>query len=95
MNNMARNVEVVYENGVLRPLEILQYPEHERLTIIVPEQDDDPWRRLSIASFFRRPQRIYSRSDRSQRWTRCRQSSPDCLGVSALTSSPGARIAYN
>jgi predicted DNA-binding antitoxin AbrB/MazE fold protein len=42
MKNMGRNVEVVDENAVLRPLEILQYPEHERLTIVVPEQDDDP-----------------------------------------------------
>lgn len=50
---MARQFEAVYENGVLRPLEPLSFPEHERLTITVHDPDDDPLASLIDQEFLR------------------------------------------
>ncbi len=50
---MARQIEAVYENGVLRPLEPLSLPEHERLTITLPDPDDDPLASLIDQEFFK------------------------------------------
>ena len=34
---MSKKLEAVYENGVLRPLEPLDLPEHQRITVILCE----------------------------------------------------------
>ncbi len=37
---MTRQVEAVYENGVLRPLEPLPLDEHQRVTVTVSDTED-------------------------------------------------------
>src|SRR5271168_1295951 len=41
-NAMREQIEVVYENGVLRPLGVLsgQFQEHQHLTVIVEDADE-------------------------------------------------------
>jgi predicted DNA-binding antitoxin AbrB/MazE fold protein len=34
---MGKKLEAVYENGVLRPLEPLDLPEHQRVTVVLSE----------------------------------------------------------
>ena len=34
---MARVVEAIYENGTLKPLEALEFPEHQRVRITIHE----------------------------------------------------------
>lgn len=34
---MSKQLDVIYENGVFRPLEPVDVPEHQRLTITIPE----------------------------------------------------------
>jgi predicted DNA-binding antitoxin AbrB/MazE fold protein len=34
---MSRQLDVIYENGVFRPLEPVDVPEHQRITITIPE----------------------------------------------------------
>lgn len=34
---MSKRLEAIYENGVLRPLEPLDLPEHQRVTVILSE----------------------------------------------------------
>jgi predicted DNA-binding antitoxin AbrB/MazE fold protein len=34
---MSKRIEVVYENGVLRPLEPLQLRDHQRVSIVLPD----------------------------------------------------------
>ena len=41
---MTRQVEAVYENGVLRPLEPLSLAEHQHVTVTVTDVSDDPLR---------------------------------------------------
>ena len=36
---MTREVEAVYENGMLRPLEPLPLEEHQRVTVMITEAD--------------------------------------------------------
>jgi predicted DNA-binding antitoxin AbrB/MazE fold protein len=38
---MKHDVEAIYENGVLRPLEPLDLPEHERVRLTVQAADED------------------------------------------------------
>ncbi len=38
---MARTVTAVYENGVLRPLDPLPLPEHQRVEITIAETPDE------------------------------------------------------
>ncbi len=40
---MSKKLEAVYENGVLRPLEPLDLPEHQRVTIIVYPSLEEDW----------------------------------------------------
>lgn len=35
---MSKRLEAVYENGVLRPLEPLDLPEHQPVTVVVSEE---------------------------------------------------------
>jgi predicted DNA-binding antitoxin AbrB/MazE fold protein len=37
---MKKSVEAVYENGVFRPLEPVDLPEHQRVQVTVSEEDD-------------------------------------------------------
>lgn len=39
---MTRQVEAVYENGVLRPLEPLGLDEHQQVTVRIMDSSDDP-----------------------------------------------------
>jgi predicted DNA-binding antitoxin AbrB/MazE fold protein len=34
---MSRQLDVIYENGVFRPLEPVDVPEHQRMTIMISE----------------------------------------------------------
>jgi predicted DNA-binding antitoxin AbrB/MazE fold protein len=34
---MSKQLDVIYENGVFRPLEPVDVPEHQRMTITIPE----------------------------------------------------------
>ena len=34
---MSKQLDVIYENGVFRPLEPIDVPEHQRMTITIPE----------------------------------------------------------
>jgi predicted DNA-binding antitoxin AbrB/MazE fold protein len=34
---MSKRLDVIYENGVFRPLEPVDVPEHQRMTITIPE----------------------------------------------------------
>ena len=36
---MSKQIEAIYENGVLRPLEPLSLDEHQRVTITIAEED--------------------------------------------------------
>jgi predicted DNA-binding antitoxin AbrB/MazE fold protein len=40
---MRQKVNAIYENGVLQPLEPLNLPEHERVSITVESANDDDW----------------------------------------------------
>jgi predicted DNA-binding antitoxin AbrB/MazE fold protein len=37
---MGRDIQVVYENGVFKPLEPVNLPEGERLTLYIPHEPD-------------------------------------------------------
>ena len=39
---MTKEVEAVYENGVLRPLEPLPFTEHQHVRVLVEEMPSDP-----------------------------------------------------
>ena len=39
---MERSIEVIYEDGVLRPLEPIALRERQRLTVIVSDAPDSP-----------------------------------------------------
>jgi predicted DNA-binding antitoxin AbrB/MazE fold protein len=39
---MSKRLDVIYENGVFRPLEPVDVPEHQRLTITIPEGPSMP-----------------------------------------------------
>ena len=41
---MTRQVEAVYENGMLRPLEPLGLDEHQQVTLRIIDSSDDPLR---------------------------------------------------
>jgi len=43
MDAVSKKLEAVYENGVLRPLEPLDFPEHQRVTIIVYPSLEEDW----------------------------------------------------
>jgi predicted DNA-binding antitoxin AbrB/MazE fold protein len=50
---MARVVEAIYENGMLRPLETLDLPEHQRVRITIhesivesPEETLEAWQQV-------------------------------------------------
>lgn len=40
---MTRNLQAVYENGVLRPLEPLPLKEHQQVTVTVSDQQEGEW----------------------------------------------------
>ncbi len=42
MRVMTKQVEAVYEDGVLRPLEPLPLEEHQRVTLTVSDVSEDP-----------------------------------------------------
>jgi predicted DNA-binding antitoxin AbrB/MazE fold protein len=35
--SMSKRLDVIYENGVFRPLEPVNVPEHQRMTVTIPE----------------------------------------------------------
>ncbi len=39
---MSKRIEVVYENGVLRPLEPLMLHDHQRVSIVMPDDVTSP-----------------------------------------------------
>lgn len=39
---MSKNIEVVYENGIFKPIEPVALPEGTRATITLPEEIEDP-----------------------------------------------------
>jgi predicted DNA-binding antitoxin AbrB/MazE fold protein len=39
---MSKKIEVVYENGVLRPLEPLMLRDHQRVSIVMPDDVTSP-----------------------------------------------------
>ncbi len=39
---MTKQVEAVYENGLLRPLEPLPLKEHQRVTVVITEAQSSP-----------------------------------------------------
>jgi len=41
---MTRQVEAVYENGMLRPLEPLGLDEHQQVTVRIMDSSEDPLR---------------------------------------------------
>lgn len=44
--DMTRQIDAVYENGILRPLEPLQPGEHERVRVTVTNEGADPLEEL-------------------------------------------------
>ena len=38
---MSKQIETIYENGVLRPLELLNLDEHQRVTITIAEDSEE------------------------------------------------------
>ena len=41
---ITRQVEAIYENGILRPLEPLGLDEHQQVTLRIIDSSDDPFR---------------------------------------------------
>ncbi len=39
---MPKTIEVVYENGVFKPIEKVDFKEHEKIKIILPTKTDSP-----------------------------------------------------
>jgi predicted DNA-binding antitoxin AbrB/MazE fold protein len=39
---MPRTIEVIYENGVFKPIEKVDLKEHEKIKIILPTKTDSP-----------------------------------------------------
>ena len=37
---MRRSLEVIYENGVFRPLEPVELPEHQRIRVMLEAEED-------------------------------------------------------
>ena len=37
---MKKSVEAIYENGVFRPLEPVDLPEHQRVEVTIADEDD-------------------------------------------------------
>ena len=40
---MRQQIDAIYENGLLRPLEPLQLAEHQRVSVTVEAPADSPW----------------------------------------------------
>ena len=51
---MSKRLDVIYENGVFRPLEPVQLEEHQRATVTIPEPDSP----ISIETCFDIAERI-------------------------------------
>ena len=37
---MSKSLEVIYENGVFRPLEPVDLPEHKRVRVMIEDEED-------------------------------------------------------
>jgi predicted DNA-binding antitoxin AbrB/MazE fold protein len=37
---MSKSLEVIYENGVFRPLEPVELPEHKRVRVVIEDEED-------------------------------------------------------
>jgi predicted DNA-binding antitoxin AbrB/MazE fold protein len=60
---MTKQVEAVYENGVLRPLEPLQLAEHERVTVRITTSVDQPERSHPGVEFLEQVKRELASAD--------------------------------
>src|SRR2546428_612732 len=40
---MTRNLQAIYEKGVLRPLEPLPLSEHQQVTVTISDQEEEDW----------------------------------------------------
>jgi predicted DNA-binding antitoxin AbrB/MazE fold protein len=60
---MTKQVEAVYENGVLRPLEPLQLAEHERVTARITTSVDQPERSHPDVEFLEQVKRDLASAD--------------------------------
>lgn len=40
---MTRSLQAVYENGVLRPLEPLPFREHQEVTVMITDREEEDW----------------------------------------------------
>jgi predicted DNA-binding antitoxin AbrB/MazE fold protein len=47
---MAKTVEAIFENGVFKPKESPNIPEHKRVTLIIEELHEESYNILSLAS---------------------------------------------
>jgi predicted DNA-binding antitoxin AbrB/MazE fold protein len=61
---MTRQVEAVYENGVLRPLEPLALDEHQRVTVTVADMPNDPLRAHLDLDYIERVKKEVAAMDR-------------------------------
>ena len=61
---MTKQVEAVYENGVLRPLEPLSLDEHQRVTVTVSAEEEDPLASIVDHAFVRRARQEVQTMDR-------------------------------
>jgi predicted DNA-binding antitoxin AbrB/MazE fold protein len=49
---MTRNLQAIYEKGVLRPLEPLALKEHQQVTLTVSDTDEASWSDESFLQYF-------------------------------------------
>lgn len=47
---MAKTVEAIFEEGVLKPTSPLKIPEHKKVTLIIKDEMEEPLDILSLAS---------------------------------------------
>jgi predicted DNA-binding antitoxin AbrB/MazE fold protein len=40
---MTKNLQAIYEKGILRPLEPLNLPERQLVTVVITEETEEPW----------------------------------------------------
>ena len=60
---MTTQVEAVYENGVLRPLEPLPLDEHQRVTLTVSDVSEDPLASMIDHAFVERARKEVEATD--------------------------------
>jgi len=73
MGDIPRQVEAVYENGMLRPLQPLDLREHERVIVSVSESAQTPARSVLAAEYIERIKREARDEEPAPGWEEVRR----------------------